>query len=179
MTTSSPVKRYSAQSKYTASMSHTFSTLYKQKQTIYTSSPFHSKIAGKYLLGDCTINMPPSNCHQWGHISSCDTQLRWSLLMWEIGRRLGYYGDHPRPHVADRGTSSRVDKRVAPGGCRGQTLPRRRKTLITISDHKPRGRQEETTSAISQDSISIRISRTCSTAEDWRERDTQLKPIQK
>ena len=34
--------------------------------------------------------------------------------MWEIGRRLGHYGDHPRPQVADRGTPSRVDKRVAP-----------------------------------------------------------------
>jgi len=34
--------------------------------------------------------------------------------MWEIGRRLGHYGDHPRPRVADRGTPSRVDKRVAP-----------------------------------------------------------------
>jgi len=31
-----------------------------------------------------------------------------------IGRRLGHYGDHPRPQVADRGTPSRVDKRVAP-----------------------------------------------------------------
>jgi len=37
-------------------------------------------------------------------------------------------------------------------------VPRRRKTLITICDHKPQGRQGETTSAISQD----RISRTCS-----------------
>jgi len=35
------------------------------------------------------------------------------LLMWEIGRRLGHYGDHPRSQVADRGTPSRVDKRVA------------------------------------------------------------------
>jgi len=34
--------------------------------------------------------------------------------MWEIGRLLGHYGDHPRPQVADRGTPSRVDKRVAP-----------------------------------------------------------------
>ena len=39
---------------------------------------------------------------------------RWSLLMWEIGRRLGHYGDHPRPQVADMRTPSRVDKRVAP-----------------------------------------------------------------
>jgi len=61
------------------------------------------------------------------------------------------------------------NNRVASGGCRGQTIPRRRKTLIIISDHKPQGRQGETTSAISQDGISIRISRTCSTAEDWRE----------
>ena len=38
----------------------------------------------------------------------------WGLLMWEIGRRLGHYGDHPRPQVVDRGTPSRVDKRVAP-----------------------------------------------------------------
>jgi len=36
------------------------------------------------------------------------------LLMWEIGRQLGHYGDHPRPQVVDRGTPSRVDKRVAP-----------------------------------------------------------------
>ena len=28
----------------------------------------------------------------------------------EIGRRLGHYGDHPRPQVADRGTPSRVVK---------------------------------------------------------------------
>jgi len=35
--------------------------------------------------------------------------------MWEIGRRLGHYGDHPHPQVADRGTPSRVDKKsVAP-----------------------------------------------------------------
>ena len=34
--------------------------------------------------------------------------------MWEIGRRLGHYGDHPHPQVVDRGTPSRVDKRVAP-----------------------------------------------------------------
>jgi len=34
--------------------------------------------------------------------------------MWEIGRRLGHYGDHPRPQVADRETPLRVDKRVAP-----------------------------------------------------------------
>jgi len=26
----------------------------------------------------------------------------------------GHYGDHPRPRVADRGTPSRKDKRVAP-----------------------------------------------------------------
>jgi len=37
-------------------------------------------------------------------------------------------------------------------------MPRRRKTLITICDHKPRGRQGEATLAISQDRISIRIS---------------------
>jgi len=34
--------------------------------------------------------------------------------MREIGRWLGHYGDHPRPRVVDRGTPSRVDKRVAP-----------------------------------------------------------------
>jgi len=34
--------------------------------------------------------------------------------MWEIGRRLGHYGDHPHPRVADRGMPSIVDKRVAP-----------------------------------------------------------------
>ena len=38
----------------------------------------------------------------------------WSLLTWEIGRQLGHYGNHLRPQVADRGTPSRVDKRVAP-----------------------------------------------------------------
>ena len=38
----------------------------------------------------------------------------WGLLMWEIGRWLGHYNDHPRPQVVDRGTPSRVDKRVAP-----------------------------------------------------------------
>jgi len=39
---------------------------------------------------------------------------RWGLLMWEIGRRLGHYGDHPCPRVADRGTPSRVNNTVAP-----------------------------------------------------------------
>jgi len=34
--------------------------------------------------------------------------------MKEIGRQLGHYGNHPHPQVADRGTPSRVDKRVAP-----------------------------------------------------------------
>jgi len=34
--------------------------------------------------------------------------------MSEIGRWLGHYGDHLRPWVADKGTPSRVDKRVAP-----------------------------------------------------------------
>ena len=34
--------------------------------------------------------------------------------MWEIGRRLGHYCDHPRPQVVDGGTPSRVDQRVAP-----------------------------------------------------------------
>jgi len=38
----------------------------------------------------------------------------WGLLMWEIGRRLGHYGDHLRPQVADRAMPLRVDKRVAP-----------------------------------------------------------------
>jgi len=72
-----------------------------------------------------------------------------------------------------------VDKRVAPDGegaankqCQGEGKP-----LITISDHKPRRRQEETTSAISQDSVCIRISRTCSTAEDWRERETENRQV--
>jgi len=39
---------------------------------------------------------------------------RWGLLMWETGRQLGHYGDHPRPQVADSGKPSKVDKRVAP-----------------------------------------------------------------
>jgi len=51
-----------------------------------------------------------------------------------------YYGGHPRPQVADRGTPSIMDKRVAPdkeGAVdTGQTMPRRRKTLISN-----RGRQ--------------------------------------
>jgi len=42
-------------------------------------------------------------------------------------------------------------------------VPRRRKTLITICDHKPQGRQGETTSAISQDRISVRITTTNAT----------------
>jgi len=68
----------------------------------------------------------------------------------------GHYSDHPCPRIVDRGMPLRVDKRVAlDRECRGQTVPRRRKTLITICDHKPRGRQGETTSAISQDRISI------------------------
>ena len=33
--------------------------------------------------------------------------------MWEIGRRLGRYSNHPHPQVADRRMPSRVDKRVA------------------------------------------------------------------
>jgi len=32
----------------------------------------------------------------------------------EIGRRLGHYSSHPHPQVADRGTPSRMVKRVAP-----------------------------------------------------------------
>jgi len=34
--------------------------------------------------------------------------------MWEIGRWLGHCGDHPHPQIADRITSLRMDKRVAP-----------------------------------------------------------------
>jgi len=37
-----------------------------------------------------------------------------SMYILEIGRLLGHYGDHPHPQVADRGTPSRMDKRVAP-----------------------------------------------------------------
>jgi len=65
---------------------------------------------------------------------------------------------------------SRVDKRVAPEGAADKQCQGEGK-LITICDHKPRGRQGETTSDISQDRISIRISRTYSIAEDWRERE--------
>jgi len=35
------------------------------------------------------------------------------LLMYAIGRQTGHYCNHPRPQVADRGTPSRTDKRVA------------------------------------------------------------------
>ena len=47
--------------------------------------------------------------------------------------KLGHYGSHPRPQVADRGTPSRMDKRVAPdkeGAVDKQCLTRR-KTLIS------------------------------------------------
>jgi len=45
---------------------------------------------------------------------------------------LGHYGSHPRPQVADRGTPSRMDKRVAPDkeGAGDKQCLRRRKTLI-------------------------------------------------
>ena len=45
---------------------------------------------------------------------------------------LGHYGSHPRPQVADRGTPSRMDKRVAPDkeGVADKQCLRRRKTLI-------------------------------------------------
>ena len=62
----------------------------------------------------------------------------------------------PGSTIADRGMPSRVDKRVAPHR-EGAADKQRRKTLITICDHKPRGKRGETTSAISQDRISIRI----------------------
>ena len=46
---------------------------------------------------------------------------------------LGHYGSHPRPQVADRGTPSRMDKRVAPDkeGAADKQCLRRRKTLIS------------------------------------------------
>jgi len=45
---------------------------------------------------------------------------------------LGHYGSHPRPQAADRGTPSRMDKRVAPDkeGAADKQCLRRRKTLI-------------------------------------------------
>jgi len=45
---------------------------------------------------------------------------------------LGHYGSHPRPQVADRGTPSRMDKRVAPDkeGAADKQCLKRRKTLI-------------------------------------------------
>jgi len=45
---------------------------------------------------------------------------------------LGHYGSHPRPQVADRGTPSRMDKRVVPDkeGAVDKQCLRRRKTLI-------------------------------------------------
>ena len=36
---------------------------------------------------------------------------RWQ---WQCHWRAGHYGSHPRPQVADRGTPSKMDKRVAP-----------------------------------------------------------------
>jgi len=47
---------------------------------------------------------------------------------------LGHYGSHPRPQVVDRGTPSRMDKRVAPDkeGAADKQCLRRRKT-----DSKP------------------------------------------
>ena len=45
---------------------------------------------------------------------------------------VGHYGSHPRPQVVDRGTPSRMDKRVAPDkeGAADKQCLRRRKTLI-------------------------------------------------
>ena len=84
------------------------------------------------------------------------------ILVGSADVRDWHYGDHPRPQVADRGTPSRADKRVAPDRegaadkqCHGEGKLR----------SQSRGRQRETTPVISQDRISIRISRTCSTAE--------------
>jgi len=45
---------------------------------------------------------------------------------------LRHYGSHPRPQVADRGTPSRMNKRVAPDkeGAADKQCLTRRKTLI-------------------------------------------------
>jgi len=57
-------------------------------------------------------------------------------------------------------------------------VPRRRKTLITICDHKPRGRQGETTSAISQDRIGYpEPALQQKTEEREKRRATQLRGI--
>ena len=60
--------------------------------------------------------LSPDNllAHTEKKVKNQEKQNTKSSLMWEIGRRLGHYGDHPCPQVADRGTPSRVDKRVAP-----------------------------------------------------------------
>jgi len=57
---------------------------------------------------------------------------RWWPAEWQLAGLLGHYGNHPRPWVADRGTPSRVAQEGSTGlrKCRGQTVPRRRKTLI-------------------------------------------------
>ena len=46
---------------------------------------------------------------------------------------LGHYSSHPHPQVADRGTPSRMDKRVAPDkeGAADKQCLRRRKTQIS------------------------------------------------
>jgi len=88
------------------------------------------------LLGDRGKPYPRPYCHMFEFANYV-----WGLLMWEIGRRLGHYGDHPRPQVADKGTPSRVDKRVAldregvaDKQCQGEGK------LWSQCDHKPRGR---------------------------------------
>jgi len=56
----------------------------------------------------------------------------WCQWQWQCTGELGHYGSHPHPQVADRGTPSRMDKRVATDkeGAADKQCLRRRKTLI-------------------------------------------------
>jgi len=93
--------------------------------------------------------------------------------MWEIGRRLGHYGEHPHAQVADRGTPSRMDKRVAPDRegaadkqCQGEG---KLWSQYVITNHEEgKGKPPR---LFPKTGYPLRISRTCSTAEDWRERE--------
>jgi len=69
-----------------------------------------------YCNSTTTKATPTTLLSTSGHTAACCCSLPdftftlWGVLMWEIGRRLGHYGDHPHPQVADRGTPLTVTR---------------------------------------------------------------------
>ena len=70
----------------------------------------------------CPLTFHAFQCHHNGGVSGSGSATG----------ELGHYGSHPRHQVADRGTPSRMDKRVAPDkeGAADKQCLRKRKTLI-------------------------------------------------